>query len=103
MTGRSRSKRGVILTSEGWHKLNNAQQIQESKENSVKPYTIETLSEITRLDPTTISKVLHRKVGVDKRTLDRFFRGFGLELNQSDYTKLDVVNNKVEKARDMFH
>jgi len=100
MTGRTRSKRGVILTSEGWHKLNNAQQIQESKENSVKPYTIENLSEITRLDPTTISKVLHRKVGVDKRTLDRFFRGFGLELNQSDYTKLDVVNNKVEKLRD---
>ncbi|NET24944.1 WD40 repeat domain-containing protein [Okeania sp. SIO1I7] len=100
MTGRSRGKRGVILTSEGWDKLNNAKQVQESQENSVKPYTIESLSEITRLDPTTISKVLRREVGVDKRTLDRFFRSFGLELNQSDYTKLDVVNNKVEKPRD---
>lgn len=92
----TRGKRGVILTSEGWEKLQTALQEWENKQNSAKPYTIEALSEITRLDPSTISKVLHRKVGVDKRTLQRFFNAFTLELNKSDYTNLSIINKTIE-------
>ncbi|MDY7023254.1 MAG: NB-ARC domain-containing protein, partial [Cyanobacteriota bacterium] len=100
MMRRTKARRGVILTSEGWQKLQNAQQEREKQENSVKSYTIEILSEITKLDPATISKVLHREVGVDKRTLERFFHAFNLEFSQSDYKKLDLVPNKVEKVLD---
>ncbi|NJN10526.1 MAG: hypothetical protein HC815_22080 [Richelia sp. RM1_1_1] len=95
MAGQKRGKRGVVLTSEGWEKLLHAIQEWENQENSDKPYTIEVLSEITQLDPATISKVLHREVGVDKRTLERLFRAFTLELDKSDYTKLVVTNEAV--------
>ncbi|MGB3638854.1 MAG: hypothetical protein WBA39_14960, partial [Rivularia sp. (in: cyanobacteria)] len=94
MTGQKRG-RGVVLTSEGWDKLQNALQEFENKSNSDKPLTIEALIEITQLDPATISKVLRREVGVDRRTLERFLRSFTLELDQSDYTKLDIINKPV--------
>ena len=95
MTGKRRGKRGVLLTSEGWEKLQNALQEWENQENSAKRYTIESLIEITKLDPATISKVLHREVGVDRRTLEKFFRGFSLELDKSDYQKLAVENQPI--------
>ncbi len=100
MAKRIKGKRGVILTTEGWQKLQKAQQEREKKENSVKPYTLEVLSEITQLDPATISKVINREVGVDKRTLERFFRAFHLEFNQGDYQKLDVVSNSIKQTQD---
>ena len=95
MNVQRRGKRGVVLTTVGWQKLLHALQEWENRENSAKPYTIEALIEITQLDPATISKVLHREVGVDKRTLERFFRSFTLELNTSDYTKLAVTSKPV--------
>ena len=95
MKGQKRGKRGVKLTSEGWEKLQNILQEWENRENSGLHYTIENLIEITKLDPATISKVLHREVGVDKRTLERFFRAFCLDLEITDYTKLAVINNSV--------
>lgn len=84
-------KRGVVLTKEGYQRLQNVQQEWENRENCGVPYTIEALSELTRLDPATVSKVLHREIGVDKRTLKRFFQVFNLELSHSDYVKPDVV------------
>ncbi len=100
LKAQTRGKRGVILTSEGWEKLQTALQEWENQQNSAKPYTIEALSEITRLDPSTISKVLHRKVGVDKRTLQRFFNAFTLELNKSDYTNFSVINKTIESSEE---
>ncbi|MGM3305413.1 eIF2A-related protein [Anabaena sp. WFMT] len=84
-------KRGVVLTRQGYQRLQKAQQEWENRENYGVTYTIEALSELTQLDPATVSKVLHREMGVDKRTLERFFRVFNLELCQSDYAKPDVV------------
>ena len=49
MTGQKRG-RGVVLTSEGWDKLQNALQEFENKSNSDKPLTIEALIEITQLE-----------------------------------------------------
>jgi hypothetical protein len=40
------------------------------------------------LDPATISKVLDREKSVDRRTIERFFRVFGLGLDDQDYNKL---------------
>jgi len=92
MMGQRRG-RGVVLTDEGWNKLEVALHEWENKHNSDKPYTIEALIEVTQLDPGTISKVLRQEVAVDRRTLERFFRGFNLELDKSDYSKLLLTTN----------
>lgn len=84
---RSKRKRGIILTSEGWQKLQDAILESEAQEKFGDRYTIEELSERTRLDPGTVAKVLAREEGVDKRTLDFFLRSFNLELNSNDYSK----------------
>jgi hypothetical protein len=90
----ARSKRGVVLTSLGWQRLQEVQLESESRENAGAPYTIEALSNHTGLDPATVSKVLNREVGVDRRTLSRFFRAFDLELNKSDYAKPEAISEK---------
>jgi hypothetical protein len=53
------------------------------------------LSDRTQLAPFTVSKVLAREEGVDKQTLDYFFRGFGLELAKTDYVK--AGNGEIER------
>jgi WD40 repeat protein len=80
-----RRKRGVILTSPGWEKLQRSIQESEIGDNFGDRYTWEELSDRTRLDPDTIAKVTNRKVNVDKRTLELFFKAFNLELTASDY------------------
>ena len=93
MTGQRRG-RGVVLTDEGWGKLENALNEWNNRNNSDKPYTIEALIEVTLLDPGTISKVLSREVAVDRRTLERFFSGFNLKLDNDDYSRLVLTTNK---------
>jgi transcriptional regulator with XRE-family HTH domain len=83
---RPKRKRGVILTSEGWQKLQEAKLDSEIQENSGKRYTVEELSERTGLDPGTITKVVAREQGVDKATLKTFLHAFNLELDKSCYS-----------------
>ena len=78
-------RRGVILTSQGLKKLDDAKSFAENSENSHKRYTLETLSIRTGLDSDTLIKVFACKVGVDKRTLTRCFKAFNLSLQASDY------------------
>lgn len=93
----TRGKRGVILTNQGFKRLQDAQQESENTDNYGVPLTIGALSDRTHLDPGTVSKVLHREVTVDKRTLERFFRTFGLELSKADYQKPDTVTNNSQE------
>lgn len=81
-----RRKRGIILTPEGWQKLQEARLRSEFEENSANKYTLEELSERTGLDPSTVVRVSACKEGVDKQTLERFFRAFNLELDKSYYS-----------------
>ena len=93
-SGQSKRKRGVLLTMQGWHKLQKA--INESEQELGDKYTVEDLSERTNLDPGTVSKVLNREEGVDKSTVERFFRAFRLDLVDSDYGRVlrqNVINN----------
>ncbi|MBN3923310.1 NB-ARC domain-containing protein [Nostoc sp. NMS4] len=78
-------KRGVILTPQGFQKLQTAKCQAESWENLDKRYTLEDLSDRTRLDSDTLMKVFHCQVGVDKQTLNSCFRAFNLLLEPSDY------------------
>lgn len=80
-----RRKRGVILTPQGFQKLQTAKFQAQSWENLDKRYTLENLSDRTGLDPDTLMKVFHCQVGVDKQTLNTCFRAFNLLLEPSDY------------------
>ncbi len=80
-----RRRRGVILTAKGLNKLQAAKSLAENHEHDGIRYTLEALSYRTNLDPDTLTKVFACEVGVDKRTLNRCFRAFNLQLEQSDY------------------
>ncbi|MFE1744567.1 NB-ARC domain-containing protein [Coleofasciculus sp. H7-2] len=82
---KQKRKRGVILTNQGFEKLLAAKSEAESCKNSDKHYTLEALSDRTGLDPDTLTKVFIRQDGVDKRTLNRCFTAFDLELKSGDY------------------
>ncbi len=86
-SAKPRRKRGVILTSIGWEKLQRSIRESEIRDNFGFRYTWEELSDRTRLDPDTIAKVTNRKAKVDKPTLELFFQAFNLELTASDYFK----------------
>ncbi|MBW4549452.1 MAG: NACHT domain-containing protein [Symplocastrum torsivum CPER-KK1] len=83
---RSRT-RGVILTVQGWNKLQRAKSRAEFQENAGDRFTFEKLSERTQLSLNTISRVMARLEPVDRYSLSRVFESFGLELNKSDYSR----------------
>lgn len=84
---RSKRKRGVILSLEGWQRLKSAQTTSEIELNQGNPYTLEELNEITGLSSHTLSKVRRRQAPVDKQTLKEYFNAFDLTLTTKDYTK----------------
>ena len=88
----SRRKRGVVLTLQGWQRLQRAQRQWEIQENTGNSYTLEELSELSGLSPNTIAKVQHRQVAVDRQTLESYFRAFNLTLSLDDYTNPDSDN-----------
>jgi hypothetical protein len=89
----SQRKRGVILSSQGWQKLQAAIAKSECRDNAGEKYTVQQLGYCAGLDPATISKVLDREKSVDRRTIERFFRVFGLALDDQDYDKLSLEAN----------
>jgi WD40 repeat protein len=84
---KKKRSRGVILTSEGLQKLQEARFKLEQTDNFGQRYTFEKLSAHTALDIHTIKRVLDCQQGVDKRTLERFFIALELELTESCYSK----------------
>ncbi|WP_413163626.1 NB-ARC domain-containing protein [Capilliphycus salinus ALCB114379] len=84
---KSRRRRGVILTAVGLKRLNTAIQEAEVWENDGERYTLESLSYRIGIDAKTVSKVLDGQIAIDKRTLQRCFSSFNLELDEADYTK----------------
>jgi hypothetical protein len=79
---KSHRRRGIILTEQGWQKLLQAGALYDE---FGRRYTYEELGERSLLDPRTISRILSRKVKVDKRTLQTFFEAFNLQLEPVDY------------------
>ena len=84
---KSTRRRGVILSRTGLARLRKAIEHSEVCDRDGKRYTLEDLNLRVGLDPKTIAKIFDRQIGLDKRTLDRIFRGFGLELTEEDYTR----------------
>jgi WD40 repeat protein/GTPase SAR1 family protein len=87
---KQRRKRGLVLTREGWHKIQNAKlEWEYQQEISGYKRNLDELCEHAGITPVTYRKVLTREVGVDKQTLVRLFMAFNLELEKSDYTNPD--------------
>jgi hypothetical protein len=78
-------RRGVILTPKGKEKLERAKTDAEFKDNCGNRYTLEALSERTKLAVDTLMKVFAADVRVDKQTLKKAFSAFGLTLETNDY------------------
>ncbi|WP_392436056.1 NB-ARC domain-containing protein [Chlorogloeopsis fritschii PCC 9212] len=78
-------KRGVALTTRGLQKLQEAKRQSEANENYGNSYTLEEISDLSGLYPSTISKVLNREGGVDKKTIEKLFSIFKLKIDKSDY------------------
>ena len=81
-------RRGIILSHEGWQKVRDARIELENKDNFGERYTQEELCERIGLDIGTITKALSREEGVDKRTLERIFETFNLELTRTCYSNI---------------
>ena len=86
----SKRRRGVILTLQGKQKLQQAIARIEEDDNFGRKLSIEQLSDRTRLDPATVSKVLEAEKGVDRRTLKNFFQNLILELAEGDHCQADL-------------
>jgi WD40 repeat protein/transcriptional regulator with XRE-family HTH domain len=91
--------RGVILTREGWQKLQKAKLEEELREKSGSKYTLEEISERAGLTSNTVAKILANQEGVDKRTLVYLFMAFNLELNPQDYLKLNSDLAKLQNLK----
>jgi transcriptional regulator with XRE-family HTH domain len=84
-----RRKRGVVLSSRGWQRLQAAEQRLAEQRNSGKPYTLEQLGTLTDLSPNTITKVRRKRLAVDRQTLELYFNALNLSLTSNDYISLD--------------
>ena len=62
-------ERGLILTLQGWHKLQQAKQATEVEFNWGRRFTHEQLSERTGLSLHTVSRILLRQERVDRQSL----------------------------------
>lgn len=76
-------RRGVILTSQGLCKLQNAKQHAEYNDNQ--RFTLDLLGFRTGLDSHTLCKIFNRTARVDKRSLAQCFQSFNLVLQPDDY------------------
>lgn len=87
----AKRKRGIILSSRGWQRLQSAEQRSVHQDHLGKPYTLQELSDRTGLSPNTLARVRSRKVPVDQQTLENYFRAFELVISPEDYNDADVV------------
>ena len=78
-------KRGVILSSQGWQRLQAAEHLAAIRQNAGRGYTLEQLSKQTQLSTNTLTKVRRRQKPVDQLTLEAYFEAFELKLNLNDY------------------
>ena len=90
-TGMSeKRRRGVLLSFQGWQRLQSAEQLASVQQNGGNPFTLEQLSVSTGLSPNTLTKVRRRQKPVDFATLDTYFSTFELTLEPTDLITPEV-------------
>ena len=78
--------RGVRLTTQGLEKIQDALKEYENLHHEFGRLSLETIGQITGLDPATARKALNNHEKVDKRTLEVIFNAFDIEISQDFYT-----------------
>ncbi|NET36944.1 MAG: NACHT domain-containing protein [Cyanothece sp. SIO1E1] len=86
--------RGVILTPIGLAKLSAAKAQVELAENFGNRITFEAWGERTELDKRTIARIFSGHEGVDRRSLEQFFRALSLTLEPEDYIKATIQQDR---------
>lgn len=86
----SRRRKTAILTRSGLQKLETAKAATRPFSDHACSWTLEALSETTGLSTHTLSKIHARQVGVDLRSLSRYFSAFHLPLDSGDYELLSI-------------
>jgi len=81
----SRRRRGIVLSAQGWQRLQAAELLAAARDNGDSHYTLDQLSERTGLSTKTLTKVRRRQNPVDQPTLAAYFEAFGLILEPDDY------------------
>jgi AAA-like domain len=89
-------KRGVTLTPQGLQKLELARSQAEALQNQDARFTLENLSELTKLSPDTVMRVFAGEERVDKQTLRCCFRAFNLVLQADDYSRPQSTDSEPE-------
>ncbi|NJL41926.1 MAG: hypothetical protein HC899_38675, partial [Leptolyngbyaceae cyanobacterium SM1_4_3] len=79
-----RKRRGVILSSQGLQRLQEAQEQLAIAKNGGYAYTLEQLSDLTRLSVRSLGR-LRSCTAVDRKTLEELFRALNLTLTEQDY------------------
>ena len=85
-------RRGIVLSSQGWQRLQATEYLAAARDNAGSPYTLEQLSDRTGLSTKTITKVRRRQNPVDQPTLETYFDAFGLSLTVDDYINQEPDN-----------
>lgn len=80
-----RKRRGVLLSSGGLQRLQNAQEQSAITENDGYAYTLEQLSNLTGLSVRSIGRIRSGETAVDRQTLEDLFCTFNLTLTEQDY------------------
>lgn len=89
-------RRGVILSSQGWQRLQAAEYLSAVRENAGSPYTLEQLSDRTGISTKTITKVRRRQSPIDQLTLFTYFDAFGLSLEEDDFIRQEPEQNAAQ-------
>jgi transcriptional regulator with XRE-family HTH domain len=89
-------RRGVILSSQGWQRLQAAEYLLVMRENAGSPYTLEQLSDITGLSTKTLAKVRKRESPIDQQTLAAYFEALGLNLEEDDFIRQEPEQNAAQ-------
>ncbi|MFB2892951.1 AAA-like domain-containing protein [Aerosakkonemataceae cyanobacterium BLCC-F50] len=85
----AKRRRGVILSAQGWQRLQAAEYLSAARDNAGNPYTLEQLSDRTGISTKTLTKVRRRQNPVDQPTLTEYFKAFNLSLEKDDYINQD--------------
>jgi len=93
-------KRGVLLSTKGLQKFQEAKRKLEADDNFGNRYTLEEMSARAGLYSGTISKVVNREGGVDKHTIERLFSAFNLKIDKNDYLS---ANNRLDWGDALFN
>ncbi|MFB2934460.1 AAA-like domain-containing protein [Aerosakkonemataceae cyanobacterium BLCC-F154] len=78
-------RRGVILSTQGWQRLQAAEYLSAIRKNRGNAYSLEQLSDLTGISAKTLTKVRRRQNPVDQLTLTEYFKAFELSLEEDDY------------------